>query len=371
MSDDLTCVSLYSGAGGMDLGFAQAGIQPIWANDIDPAAVATYNANIPGGHAVAGDIRDPRIGLPSEGAADVVIGGPPCQGFSVAGHMNINDPRSKHVWDFLGAVARIKPRALVMENVKALAAHRRWSRLLGQIRTEASSLGYRVELFVLDASHFGVPQARQRMFLIGVDSSATPVKIGTTTRCDPITVRAALTELPRFGETGNDTRCTAAVVPAKKPVLRRSPYAGMLFNGQGRPINPDAPAMTLPATMGGNRTPIIDQHHLEHGGESWVVSYHRRLMAGEAPADDAPDDLRRLTIAEAAALQTFPLGTAWQGPQSTVFRQIGNAVPPRLAAHVARAVRAALLGQVIEFPRHATEALVEPQPFEPRMAGVA
>lgn len=355
----------------MDHGFIRAGIQPIWANDIDPSAVATYNANIDPSHAVAGDIRDPNIGLPGLGAADLVIGGPPCQGFSVAGNMDPNDPRSKHVWDFLGVVARVKPRAFVMENVKALAANRRWSRLLAELRREATDLGYQVELFILNASHFGVPQARERMFLIGVDQDAERVSIATSTKGAAPTVRQAFASLPRYGQPGNDTSCTAKVTPAKNPVLRRSPYAGMLFNGQGRPLNPEAPALTLPASMGGNRTPIIDQHHLDGEADSWVVSYHRSLWAGGQPVTEAPGHLRRITIEEATAIQTFPQGMVWKGRQSAQFRQIGNAVPPQLAYHVAKAVRSALLGTVVQLPKGPAEFLVVPEAFEQVLTAVA
>src|SRR5687767_7698293 len=115
-------VSLYSGAGGMDHGFVSAGFVPLWANDIDPDACETYARNV-GPHIVCGDVA----GLSASGALrtrpDLVIGGPPCQGFSVAGHMRPTDPRSQHVWIFLDCVDRMKPGAFVMENVKHLAVN--------------------------------------------------------------------------------------------------------------------------------------------------------------------------------------------------------------------------------------------------------
>jgi len=116
----------------------------------------------------------------------------------------------------------------------------------------------------------------------------------------------------------------------------------MLFNGKGRPLNLDAPAPTLPASMGGNKTPIIDQHQLEQGGDSWVVGYHEHLWAGGAPLAEIPSRLRRLTVEEAAALQTFPPEMRFQGRLSQQFRQIGNAVPPLLARSVAVALANAL-----------------------------
>ena len=170
-----------------------------------------------------------------------------------------------------------------------------------------------------------------------MSSVRNPSPLTTLQRCG-----ACLSHLPPYGSAGNDTRCIARITPAKKPVLRRSPYAGMLFNGQGRPLNLAAPAPTLAATMGGNRTPIVDQETLESGEDSWVVGYHRHLWSGRAPYKRIPKRLRRLTVEEAAAIQTFPRDMAWAGRVGSQFKQIGNAVPPRLAFHVALAVREAL-----------------------------
>jgi DNA (cytosine-5)-methyltransferase 1 len=179
------------------------------------------------------------------------------------------------------------------------------------------------------------------MFLIGVRDGGS-VDPWPVTLAEPPTVRSVLERLPGYGTPGNDTRCIAKVTPAKKPVLRRSPYAGMLFNGQGRPLNLDAPAPTLPASMGGNRTPIIDQEQLEGGGDSWVIGYHNHLWRGGAPYKRVPKRLRRLSLQECAAIQTFPTDVEWAGRVSSQFKQIGNAVPPRLAFHVAVALREAL-----------------------------
>jgi DNA (cytosine-5)-methyltransferase 1 len=149
--------------------------------------------------------------------------------------------------------------------------------------------------------------------------------------------------LPAYGEPGNATKCVAQITPAKNPVMRKSPYAGMLFNGKGRPLNIDAPAPTLPASMGGNKTPIIDQQQLDEDADPWIVSYHRHLELGGHPHKSIPNRLRRLTLEEAAAIQTFPSGMHWSGRISEQFKQIGNAVPPELAYHVALAVRDALV----------------------------
>lgn len=334
-----TVISLYSGAGGMDLGFIQAGFEIVWANDVDPLAVQTYRENV-GDHATCGDVRE--VLMPAI-SPDLVIGGPPCQGFSVIGRMRADDPRSEHVFRFLETVEQLRPRAFVMENVKSLGANPRWAPLRAELRRRAAEAGYGTRLMVLNAAHHGVPQARERMFLVGVRDGEAPPEPTATTLDAPLTVRDALAGLPRFGTPGNDTVSGARVIPTCKPVMRPAAHVGsLLFNGSGRPLHLDRPAKTLPASMGGNATPIIDQDEFEHGAEPWVVGYHQHLAAGGGPFSTAPQRLRRLTVEEAAALQSFPGGFRFCGARVAQYRQVGNAVPPRLAYVVAEVVRDAL-----------------------------
>ena len=334
-------ISLYSGAGGMDLGFVRAGFVPTWANEIDPLAAKTYDEFFDGHSATCGDLLGQLWQLDGV-SADLVIGGPPCQGFSVAGRMDPSDPRSLHVRHFLQVVEKVRPRAFVMENVKALAVNDRWEETRNWLRARADELGYDTRLYLLNASHFDVPQARERMFLVGLATGLRHVAPPPVTVQSPPTVRSILATLPAVGSAGNVGICPAKVSLARRPVLRRSPYAGLLLNGQGRVLDLDAPALTLPATMGGNRTPVIDQRALDTGQPNWILGYHQHLMNGGAPMSTAPAFLRRLTVEEAAALQTFPNNSIWHGSQSAVFRQIGNAVPPNLAYHVAVAIRTSL-----------------------------
>jgi DNA (cytosine-5)-methyltransferase 1 len=187
-----------------------------------------------------------------------------------------------------------------------------------------------------------VPQRRERMFLIGIRDGIAPRAVPPTVSRH-VTVDEAFGRLPPYGEPGNDTVCTATVTPAKRPILRPSPFEGsLLFNGNGRHLHLAGPAPTLPASMGGNATPIIDQRALETGEEPWVVEYHRRLMAGRAPLKRVPNYVGRISVEEAAQLSSFPLGMTFAGSTTAKFRQIGNAVPPLLSTAVARAVSVAL-----------------------------
>jgi len=340
----MKCVSLYTGCGGLDLGFHNAGFSTIWANDIDPLALQTFVTELErNGGAIpkihCGDISGKP--LPKPESADVVIGGPPCQGFSVAGRMDPNDPRSRQVWEFFRVVEHVRPRAFVMENVKALASNVRWRGIIQALEAKGEELGYQTRLLILNAADYGVAQLRERMFLVGLKNGVMPTPIGKGHRK---TVRQVLEKLPPYGSPGNDSICKAIVTAAKTPVLRKSPFAGMLFNGQGRPIDLESAAPTLPASMGGNRTPIIDQESLENSSEPWVSTYHARLMSGGKIISKVPTRLRRLTVQEAACLQGFPLGMSFAGSQCAKFRQIGNSVPPALSEAVARALKLALEG---------------------------
>jgi DNA (cytosine-5)-methyltransferase 1 len=334
-----SAISLYCGAGGLDLGFSRAEIAIDWAIDHDPLAIETYNANLdPCGH--CGDILsiDPPIGL----NPDLVIGGPPCQGFSVIGRMNPSDPRSRHVDHFFEVVETLQPRGFVLENVKALATSGRWEGVRRRLLRRASSLGYQRRLFILNAQEYGVPQSRERMFLVGL-RDGIPERPPPTSPEFPPTVREALAQLPDYGSRGNDQTCAAKVVPARNPILRPTAFRGsLLFNGSGRPLELDAPAKTLPASMGGNATPILDQDELDNGSDPWVVAYHRRLQRGGRPVRRAPDRLRRITVDEAAVLQTFPAEWSFAGSRVAQYRQIGNAVPPMLAQAVGESIRRAL-----------------------------
>jgi len=327
--------SVFCGAGGLDLGFSRAGFSLTAAVDNNPDCCETHRRNL-GGMATNRDVSG-EDSFP----ADVIIGGPPCQGFSVAGAMDPCDPRSQMVWEFARIVESSRPRAFVMENVKALASLSRWSGVRDALRARLSELGYSVAVHVLNAKDFGVPQSRERVFFVGVMGDK-PVPAPMPHKEAAPTARLVLSAMPPPGTPPNSLPCNARITPAKRPVLRKSPFAGMLFNGQGRPIDLNSTANTLPASMGGNRTPIIDERALREWREQWVVGYHARLAAGGEPVTEVPGFLRRITVAEAAALQGFPPDFEFSGSQSSRYRQIGNSVPPPMAEAVARSLAAAM-----------------------------
>lgn len=343
-------ISLFSGAGGMDIGFQRAGFEILWANDFDKAAVATYRRNI-GEHIVLGDINEHIPNLGKYRGIDCLFGGPPCQGFSVAGKMALDDPRSQLVKSFMRAVEVVRPRAFVMENVKALGTLSKFKQVRDELRAYANRLGYHTELVIFNSKNFGVPQARERVFFVGFrDSAGIDFDRRAKRFFRPeVTTLQAIRHLGVEGTERNPKTCNAVVTIAERPVLRKSPYAGMMFNGLGRPLNPNAPCATLPASMGGNKTPIIDERQYYGDGESWVESYHAHLMGGGTPYGmrDTPRYIRRLTLEEARILHTFPEGYEFAGGKSATYRQIGNAVPCDLAFAVAQTAIAVLNGDEV------------------------
>lgn len=350
----MQAVSLFSGAGGMDIGFKKAGFETLWANDFDEVACETFSENKLG-NIVAGDINKHLSSLRQFEGIDLLFGGPPCQGFSVAGKMNPEDERSMLVWSFVEAIKIVKPRAFVMENVKALAALSRWEDFRRRLINAFSELGYSLSMRVLNATDYGVPQKRERMFLVGL-------RDGHISNFDSVlhqhkkkapTVREALKHLDSAGTGNNQRVCNAEITLASNPILRKSPYAGMMFNGAGRPIHIDGYALTLPASMGGNKTPIIDNLLLADAkAEDWVVNYHTHLMNGGKPHPwkGAPNHLRRITVDEALALQTFPASFKLAGGKSAAYRMIGNAVPCNLAYAVAQTVKSYLEHKHVAIP---------------------
>ncbi len=344
-------ISLFTGAGGMDVGFRKAGFNIVWANELDEDACDTYSLNH-NSTVIRGDLRDNVKELSNFSNIDVVFGGPPCQGFSVAGKMDPNDERSKLIFSFMDVVETVEPKAFVLENVKALAVLGRWEPVRKALFDRARSLGFDfVEIVVLNATEYGVPQKRERMFLIGIKGgNKIPAGIfGMESYINKYKKKAPpvkniLKKLGPVGSKKNPATCKAIITIARKPILRKSPYAGMLFNGAGRPLDPDGYSNTLPASMGGNRTPIVDEQHVFNGGKSWIEEYHKEIINGKDPQNfKVPNYLRRITLNEAAEIQTFPEDYKFSGRQNSIYKQIGNAVPCELAFAVSSGLFDALV----------------------------
>jgi DNA (cytosine-5)-methyltransferase 1 len=314
-------VDLFAGAGGLSLGLKMAGWETIAASDFDAAACATYRRNFPGVQMLEGDVRSVDWSA-FRGQVELVAGGPPCQPFSVAGNQRASNDARDMIPEFIRAVREMQPPLFLMENVGGLVASRNFAYFDAKLQ-ELRDLNYSVRYSVLNSAHFGVPQERLRVIVIGsrMQDPTFPVPTHGTSQCPFVPARDAIYNSPV------DEPNAAIVTYAKTPVIRPSPWAGMLVNGGGRPIDLDSPSQTIPASAGGNRTHIVDQQGV-------LLEYHSYLLSGGTPREGIVPGVRRLTVRESASLQSFPHSFYFEGKKSAQYRQVGNAVPPLLGKAV-------------------------------------
>ncbi|MBN2572337.1 MAG: DNA cytosine methyltransferase [Ignavibacteriales bacterium] len=297
--------SLFSGAGGLDLGFIQAGHDIIWAIDNYEDAVKTYKRNI-GNHIILDDIaKIPSTNIPDH---DILIGGFPCQGFSIANiKRNKHDTRNKLYLEMLRIIIEKKPKSFLAENVKGILSLAK-GKAFEMILNEFNNAGYNVSYQVLNAADYGVPQIRYRVFIIGIRNDIsfsfnfpdqTHSNNTSSNGLKPwVSIGEVLKEIPE---------------PEEKHNLMNHTYSNfkLKFNGYlgNREIDPQKPAPTVTA-RGDNKGGVVVLHH--------------------------PNNHRRMSARELAITQSFPIDFIFEGCRSSIYRQIGNAVPPLLAYHIAK-----------------------------------
>lgn len=313
----------------MSLGLEAAGFVPAAAVESVPDACATYRSVHPEAKVFEADISTIDFKA-MRGHFALVAGGPPCQPFSIGGkRLAADDPRNG-IPQFLRALDELRPRAFIMENVAGMASGARQSYLLA-VMGQMGRLGYSTTWQVLEAADHAVPQKRRRLFIVGTTTTgrfAFPAPSHGLAARRPY--RSAGSVVGHEAPPGRPN--TAIVTYALHPSLRPSAYHGHLYNGGGRPIELSQPAPTMLASMGGNKTPWVDTFGI-------VPEYHAHLLAGGSPRSGLVPGARRITVEEAALLQSFPAGTAFAGRRSSQYRQVGNAVPPLLAEQVGLALR--------------------------------
>jgi len=335
-SATLACLDLFSGAGGLSIGLERAGFRPQLAIDIHVDSCETYSQAFPGVEVLGKPIQE--VKFAAYESIDLIAGGPPCQPFSSGGKRLADaDPRDM-VPQFIRAVREARPRAFLMENVPGLfgPSHRDY---LTPVLRQLEELGYHLAgSDVLNAADYGVPQKRRRAFLVGFldgspfdDRFSFPEPTHGPGRKQWHVPAGAVLSVDRIVGEANPS----IVVYAKNPDLRPSPYDGHVYNGGGRPIDLEAPCHTILASAGGNKTHFIDTLGL-------VPKYHAYLKKAGKPKSGALKGARRITVEESALLQTFPKKMKFAGKRSSMYRQVGNAVPPLLAEAIGGRLKEAL-----------------------------
>lgn len=320
-------IDLFAGCGGLSIGLGRAGFSIAAAVEIEPDACATFARIHSGAELVDGDIATVDFKV-FRGEVRLVAAGVPCQPFSSGGkRLAAADPRDGFP-QLLRAVREIRPDAVLVENVAGLASGSR-RRYFASIVHALEDVGFTVAWELLNAADFGAPQKRLRLFLVGLRGRDFHFPEPTHGPGRPQSWVPAGTVISVDNVIGEPN--TSIITYARNPDIRPSPYDGHVFNGGGRPIDLDKPSHTILASAGGNKTHWIDTLGI-------VPAYHARLVAGEPPLEGEVPGARRLTVAESALLQTFPLGTTFAGARSSQYTQVGNAVPPLLGEALGRAL---------------------------------
>lgn len=296
-------VSLFSGAGGLDLGFKMAGHEIVWANDNFSEAVETYKKNL-GSHIVCDDIY--KIDVSKIPDCDIVIGGFPCQGFSIANmKRHAGDSRNELYKMLIKVITEKQPKFFLAENVKGILSLEH-GEVIKMIMNDFNSIGYKAVYKVLNAADYGVPQLRKRVIIIGIRDdinfkydypSPTHNANGDNGLKKWVSVGDAMKNIPDPDQPNNIPNHTYSHFKLK--------FNGYLGN---RVIDPNEPAPTVTA-RGDDKGGVVVLHH--------------------------PSNERRMSCRELATVQSFPLDYEFVGNNSSVYRQIGNAVPPLLAKAVA------------------------------------
>lgn len=338
MAKELTYFSLFAGAGGLDIGFKEAGFKSLGASDIMEEAEQTFRANWKDELFIRKDIRElttQEILKATNGRKpDIIIGGPPCQGFSVMGDKNSFDPRNLLFEHYVRIVEDLNPTCFVFENVKGLKTMF-GGRYLRLVANAFASIGYDVYMKVVNAAEYGVPQKRERVIIVGTKldkgfnyPQPKHAPVGKLKAYE--NVAEAIMDLATKGE---EVPNHIALEHSEKVVARYK----LIPEGGDLP-DPDK----LPEAI-----------RRKNFGNTYTRLHRKRASPTMVPGNNAfpihPTLNRSLTPREAARIQTFPDKVIFKGNRRHQCILVGNAVPPLLGAHVAKSIREHINGKSKDF----------------------
>lgn len=368
----LQMVDLFCGAGGLSLGFTQEGFMTALANDIEPCCVDTYAHNhpeTPRDHIVLGDIReviDHLEGLLDGKSIDIVVGGPPCQGFSMANRQRlIDDPRNHLYKSFVEVVSRVQPRFFVMENVKGMLS------VAEQVKEDFRNIGYSVECHVLNAKDYGVPQNRERLIYIGnrvgIDNEAIFNEIFALSKSinahvleDALYALRPLEASRKKNSTEEGSESSGYVIEPNKledtneyiQYINQSRKIPLVFNHKARYNNDrdieifgrldqgdksDDPKIADIMPYARRNDIFKDKYFkLENDNVCKTITAHMKF---DCNMYIHPTQARGLTPREAARVQSYPDDYFFRGAYTKTYMQIGNSVPPLLGRAIAHILK--------------------------------
>lgn len=349
--NNIKVIGLFSGCGGLDLGFKQAGYDLIWANDILKDACDTYRLNI-GDHIVNDDIT--KIDLNTIPNADIIIGGPPCQGFSGIGKRDPNDNRSALVYSYLDVVNKVQPKIFLFENVSGIKSSKAvdGSKVIDNLKKAFEDIGYHINIYTLNAADYGVPQRRKRVFIIGnkigVDISAPPQthfenKEGKKKWISSFEAISDLASPSENGETKykhhpKNEYQTLMRKNANKTTLHIVPYSSPTDKEIISHVKPGGNYMDIPDRVStkrimyfkstGGRTTTYGRLDPEMPNYTINTHFNRPNIGCNIHYEED----RMITIREGLRFQSFPDDFQLiSKTQRNYYVQVGNAVPPLLS----------------------------------------
>ena len=358
----MNVIDLFCGCGGFSKGFEQAGFNIRLGIDIWQDAVTTYKANFPHAATIIGDISTltsddllAAAGISST-EVDVIIGGPPCQGFSVSGKRMLDDPRNILYKSFVRMVEGIRPKVFVMENVPGLVRLFK-GQVKEQVIEDFTNIGYKVEMRQLTACDFGVPQARKRVFFVGINQDELknvtytfPIETHGVDKIPYVTCKEALSDLDFIGDKkllADEDEYELPPMSAYQIFMRKDSdkllnHVTTIHTEKTRSIIAMVPDggnyKDLPQELWSTRKVNIAWTRMDSKKPCFTIdtghNHHFHYHANRVP-----------TVRESARIQSFPDNFRFIGIKTSQLKQVGNAVPPLLAKAVAESIITVLEAQ--------------------------
>lgn len=327
-------ISLFTGAGGLDIGFKEAGFTGLLASDIMPQAKDSFALNFPDEPYLLEDIRKLSIAeiksYIGEKKIDVIIGGPPCQGFSNMGNKNSADPRNMLFESYVKIVDALRPKCFIFENVKGLYTMFE-GRYFEQVVNAFMSIGYNIHYSLLDTSSYGVPQKRERIFIVGTTSEQQFLFPAHST-----TSYGNIKAFKNVGEAINDLMDKGEEFP-NHISLNHSDVVVRRYQ-----LIPEGGKLPKPEDL-------PEDIRRKNFGNTYTRLHRQEVSSTIVPGNNAlpvhPVLNRSLTPREGARIQTFPDSYIFSGDRRSQCIQVGNAVPPLMAAKLADCVRHFIEGE--------------------------
>lgn len=327
-----TYIDLFCGAGGLSLGFEDAHFENVFSVELNPEFARTYARNFPGHNLIVDDIRnieDDKIKeLVGNTDVDVIVGGPPCQGFSIAGNIGrtfMDDERNRLFKEFVRFVSYIRPKMFVMENVAAMATHLKGRTIQAIVEAfEQAGCGYKVKYEVLNSVNYGIAQERRRIVVVGIRKDIETEFTYPEKTEKKLTIKEVIDDLPKLASGQESEIPNHIAMKHSAQMLEKMSYV----------------------RDGGDRMDIPEKLRPKSGDARKYIRYDSTkpsvCVTGDMRKIFHYEQNRALTARELARIQSFPDDFIFEGASIQVQQQIGNAVPPKLAYQIALQVEEAL-----------------------------